>query len=81
MDGNGNHYVKQGKPGSEGKRSHIFSLMWKLDPKDKKINVYISTHIIIYIYIYMYIYTYMYIVRENKHVCNGERGKKKNDRQ
>jgi hypothetical protein len=71
---------------------HIFfSLMWKLGPKDKKINVYISTYMIIYIYIYMitiyvyiYVYIYIYIVRErerenkqNKCVCNGGGGTEK----
>jgi hypothetical protein len=56
IDGTGEHHVKQSKPGSETQRSHVFSNMWKIDPKGKciqDINMIIYTNdtfICIYIF-------------------------------
>jgi hypothetical protein len=63
MDGNEDD-VKQSKPGSERQRWHVFSHMWKIDPKDKHIQKYKC--VCIYTYIYIHIYMYIYI----KHVYN-----------
>jgi hypothetical protein len=38
MDAIGGHHVKWSKPGSENQRPHVFSHMWKIDPKDKQIH-------------------------------------------
>jgi hypothetical protein len=49
MDGTGDHHVKQSKPGLG--KGHVFSHMWKVDPKDKfihdDINEYTRTNIYI----------------------------------
>jgi hypothetical protein len=41
MDAIGGHDVKWSKPGSETQKSHIFSHMWKTDPK---INIHKNKH-------------------------------------
>jgi hypothetical protein len=38
MDAVREHLVKCSKHGSERQRQHIFSHMWKIDPKDKHIH-------------------------------------------
>jgi hypothetical protein len=38
MDTTGGHNVKWSKPGSETQRPHVFSNIWKIDPKDKHIH-------------------------------------------
>jgi 16S rRNA A1518/A1519 N6-dimethyltransferase RsmA/KsgA/DIM1 with predicted DNA glycosylase/AP lyase activity len=45
MDATGGHHVKRIKPGSERPRPHVFSHMWKIDPKEKHIH---KTNIIMY---------------------------------
>jgi hypothetical protein len=45
MDANGGHHAKLSKPGSEKQRPHIFSHMWKKDPKDKHIHKNKHCHI------------------------------------
>jgi hypothetical protein len=49
MNGTGDHHIKQSKPGSERQRSHVFSNMWKIDPKDKCIHECKHDHIYIHI--------------------------------
>jgi hypothetical protein len=48
MDGAGDHYAKNSKPGSERQRLHVFYHMWKKDPNAKYIHKY--KHDDIYIY-------------------------------
>jgi hypothetical protein len=38
MVATGEYHVKSGKPASERQRPHVFSHMWKIDPKDKHIH-------------------------------------------
>jgi hypothetical protein len=40
MDATGGHDVKLNKPGPERQRPHVFSDMWKIDPKDKHKNTH-----------------------------------------
>jgi hypothetical protein len=48
MDGTGVHQVKKSRPGLERQRSHVFSHMWKTDPKDKCMHIYKQDHLYIY---------------------------------
>jgi hypothetical protein len=53
----GDHHVKWSKwrkPGSEGQKSHVLPLMWKLDLKDKYAHKYMYDLIHIYIYLSFY---------------------------
>jgi hypothetical protein len=50
MDGTGDHHVKQSKPSSKRQRPHVFSHIWKLDPKIY-IYIFTNTKMIIYTYI------------------------------
>jgi hypothetical protein len=45
MDATGGHHVKRSKLGSETQKMHVFSHMWKIDPK---INIHTKTSIIMY---------------------------------
>jgi hypothetical protein len=54
MDAIGGCYVKWSKPDSQRQRPHVFSHMWKTDPKDKHIHKNKCDHIWTYI----------------EHVCN-----------
>jgi hypothetical protein len=54
------YHVKQSKPTSERQRSHIFSHMWKMDPKDKCIHKYKHDQICIYVRMNIYAHTHMH---------------------
>jgi hypothetical protein len=41
MNATGDYNIYLSKPGSERQRLHIFSHLWKIDPKDKCIHKYI----------------------------------------
>jgi hypothetical protein len=57
-DGIGDYHIEQSKLGSERKRPHVFSHMWKADPKDKLVH---SFCIHKKIKLYLNIYTYLHI--------------------
>jgi hypothetical protein len=45
MDATGDYHVNRSKLGSERQKSHVFSHMWKIDPKDKCIHKYKHDHL------------------------------------
>jgi hypothetical protein len=45
MDAVGEHNIKWSKPGSERHKLHVFSHMWTIDPKGKRIHKNKCDHI------------------------------------
>jgi hypothetical protein len=60
MNGTGDNHIKWSKPSSEKQKWHVFSHMWKIDPKTEGIHKHMYDHMNIYTEI-TFVYTYVCI--------------------